>query len=161
MTLFVDTRLPRVIFRLMEVKFPDYCDYGAVPSPSNARFFGARWDRSLLGMLQPQCARSYFFVSTIIVLWVTIAVCLIALSLAAMKRYYHEATDAVVVEAIEKKHTLKRTLSNSASQRNAPVLASPPRSVAPFGQTDADLLKLLTTMRDTLEALSRQVATRS
>ena len=130
--------------RLMEVKFPDYCDWQRAMSPSNAKYFAARG----VSRLQPQCPRNYVFWSTIIVLWVTIAVCLVVISLASTSRYYHEATDKIAGEAVEETHKLKRMPSIEPS--------SPRRETV-----DAGMLKVLATLQETVEALSQQVAASS
>lgn len=137
------TRRPRFC-RLMEVKFPDYCDLKRGMSPSNAKYFAAHG----VSHLQPQCPRNYVFWSTIIVLWVTIAVCLVVISLASTSRYYHEATDEVAFEAVKETHELKRMPSIEAS--------SPRRE-----KVDANMIKVLTTLQETVEALSQQVAASS
>ena len=79
---------------LMDVKFPDYCQlagsiFGRAVSfsQSNKEYF----DHAVA--LQPQCPHTYFFWSTILVLWCTIAVCVVILSVAATSRYYHERVD--------------------------------------------------------------------
>ena len=131
----------------MDTKFPNYCDYEQkTKSPSNERYFGKH-----ASSLQPQCPRDYFFWSTIIVLWVTIAVSLVIMSLASTARYYHEATDRVAFEAVKETKELKRMTS---SEREA---KSPRRESA---TADANLLKVLSSLQETIEALSREAAAR-
>ena len=133
----------------MDIKFPNYCDYMQKGmSPANELYFGKR----RTSRLQPQCPRDYFYWSTIIVLWVTIASCLFIMSLASMARYYHEATDDDAVKAVNETKKLKRMPSME------PASPQSPRRESATTAADANLLKVLASLQETVEALSRQVA---
>ena len=143
------------------------CDYGTrttPPSPANARYMHGRG----VTPLQPGCPRDYFFWSTIIVLWVTIAAVLIIMSMAAASRYYHERTDDVAKEAVmEHVETLKRTNSQLASRPSSPGAADDtPRAAAAgmksSGVAEEDdkqqLLKALAGVQEALAALTSKMA---